>query len=204
MIMTSTIRIAIAETSPIIRLGLEVQLKKLPLYKVQVSFATEETRKDVAEALSMMSADIYILNPLLCGLRPRQILPQGSSAKVVALSYGTTDENLLKEYDGILPITSTMQQITDLLDRFATAEQERETSESQDLTAREREILVCVVKGMTNKRIAEHLFLSQHTVVTHRRNIGQKLQIKSPSALALYAMMHGLIQSSDINSQSRK
>ena len=202
--MTTTIRVAIAETSPIIRLGLEVQLKKLPGYKIQVSFATEESRKDVAEALSMMSADIYILNPLLCGLRPKQILPQGSTAKVIALSYGTTDENLLKEYDAVVSITSTMQQISELFDHFISSEREKQESESQELTAREREILVCVVKGMTNKRIAEHLFLSQHTVVTHRRNIGQKLQIKSPSALALYAMMHGLIQSSDINSQSKK
>lgn len=202
--MTTTIRVAIAETSPIIRLGLEVQLKKLPGYKIQVSFATEENRKDVAEALSMMSADIYILNPLLCGLRPKQILPQGSTAKVIALSYGTTDDNLLKEYDAILSITSSMQQISELFDHFVSTERAKEEGESQELTAREREILVCVVKGMTNKRIAEHLFLSQHTVVTHRRNIGQKLQIKSPSALALYAMMHGLIQSSDINSQSKK
>lgn len=202
--MTTTIRVVIAEPSPIIRLGLEVQLKKLPRYKVQVNFASEETRKDIAEALSMMSADIYILNPLLCGLRPRQVLPQASTAKVVALSYGTTDENLLKEYDAVLPITSSMQQIAELLDRFITPQESKDMGESQDLTAREREILICVVKGMTNKRIAEHLFLSQHTVVTHRRNIGQKLQIKSPSALALYAMMHGLIQASDINSQSKK
>lgn len=201
--MSTSIRVAIAEHSPIVRLGVEAQLKKMPHYKVSISFLSEDSQRDISEALTLTSADIYILNPLLCGLRPRHLLPQGSNAKVVALSYGTTDKALLKEYDGILEITDGMQEISELFNRFVEPERER-GSESQDLTAREREILVCVVKGMTNKRIAEHLFLSQHTVITHRRNIGQKLQIKSPSALALYAMMHGLIQASDINSQSKQ
>lgn len=200
--MTTSIRIAIAEPSPIIRLGLEAQLKKLPSYKVIVSLVVEDQRRELGEALSMTSADVYILNPLLCGLSPHSLLPQGSDAKVIALSYGTTDESLLRGYDAVLPITATMQQLSELLDSFVKPDDAKST-DSQDLTTREREILVCVVKGMTNKRIAEHLYLSQHTVVTHRRNIGQKLQIKSPSALALYAMMHGLIESSDINIHSK-
>lgn len=199
----TTIRVAIAESSPIIRLGLEAQLKKLPRYKVNTTLISEENRKELLETLSLTSADIYILNPLLCGLRPHTLLPQNTQAKVIALSYGTTDSHLLKGYDAILNITATMQELSELLERFVESKGVQ-YPESQDLTAREREILICVVKGMTNKRIAEHLFLSQHTVVTHRRNIGQKLQIKSPSALALYAMMHNLIQSSDINSQSKQ
>lgn len=201
--MTTSLRIAIAEPSPIIRLGLEAQLKKLPRFKVTVSFIAEDPKREVSESMALTNADIYILNPLLCGLKPKMYLPQNSSARVVALSYGTTDDSLLRDYDAILPLTSTMQQLSELLEQFVGADLEK-SGGSQDLTAREREILVCVVKGMTNKKIAEHLFLSQHTVVTHRRNIGQKLQIKSPSALTLYAMMHNLIQSSDINIHGKK
>ena len=48
------------------------------------------------------------------------------------------------------------------------------------LSAREKEIIVGVVKGLTNKQIAERLFISAHTVITHRRNIAAKLQIHSP------------------------
>lgn len=201
--MTTSLRIAIAEPSPIIRLGLEAQLKKLPRFKVTVSFIAEDPKREVSESMALTNADIYILNPLLCGLKPKMYLPQNSSARVVALSYGTTDDSLLRDYDAILPLTSTMQQLSELLEQFVGVDLEK-SGGSQDLTAREREILVCVVKGMTNKKIAEHLFLSQHTVVTHRRNIGQKLQIKSPSALTLYAMMHNLIQSSDINIHGKK
>lgn len=60
------------------------------------------------------------------------------------------------------------------------------------LTAREREIVACVAKGMSNKEIAEKLYLSAHTVATHRRNICAKLNLHSSSALTVYGIMHGL------------
>ena len=67
-------------------------------------------------------------------------------------------------------------------------------SDSQTLTPREREIIICVVKGMTNKEIAGQLYLSTHTVITHRRNISKKLQIHSPSGLTIYAIMNKLVE----------
>lgn len=60
------------------------------------------------------------------------------------------------------------------------------------LTAREREIIACVAAGLSNKEIAARLFLSVYTVATHRRNICAKLNLHSASALAVYAIMHGL------------
>lgn len=66
------------------------------------------------------------------------------------------------------------------------------------LSQREKEIIVCVVKGMTNKQIAEQLFISTHTVITHRRNIASKLQIHSPSGLTIYAIVHKLVELNDV------
>lgn len=60
------------------------------------------------------------------------------------------------------------------------------------LTQREREIVTEVTRGLSNKEIAEKLFLSVHTVATHRRNICAKLNLHSASALTLYGIMHGL------------
>ena len=68
----------------------------------------------------------------------------------------------------------------------------------QLLSQREKEIVVCVVKGMTNREIADRLFLSTHTVVTHRRNIARKLQIHSASGLTIYAIVNKLVELSDI------
>ena len=72
------------------------------------------------------------------------------------------------------------------------------TPKSEALSAREKEIIVCVVKGMTNKQIAEALCISAHTVITHRRNIAAKLQIHSAAGLTIYAIVNKLVELSEI------
>lgn len=66
------------------------------------------------------------------------------------------------------------------------------------LSDREKEVIVCVVKGLSNKEIAEQLFISVNTVMTHRRNISRKLQIHSPAGLTIYAIVNGLINLEDV------
>ena len=60
------------------------------------------------------------------------------------------------------------------------------------LTARERDIIRLIAAGKSNKDIADELFLSVHTVATHRRNICAKLDIHSAAGIAVYALMHGI------------
>ena len=66
------------------------------------------------------------------------------------------------------------------------------------LSAREKEIIVCIVKGMTNKQIADALCISAHTVITHRRNIVAELQIHSAAGLTIYAIVNKLVELSEI------
>ena len=75
---------------------------------------------------------------------------------------------------------------------------EEEGSNQETLSSREKEIVVCVVKGMTNKEIADALYLSIHTVITHRRNITRKLQIHSPAGLTIYAIVNKLVDIKDV------
>ena len=78
---------------------------------------------------------------------------------------------------------------------------ERDTAEKEKLetlSEREKEIIVCITKGMSNKEIADHLFLSVHTVITHRRNISSKLQIRSTAGLIIYAIANKLVCIEDI------
>ena len=77
-------------------------------------------------------------------------------------------------------------------------EPDTEEDGQETLSQREKEIVVCVVKGMTNKEIAEKLFLSIHTVITHRRNISKKLQIHSAAGLTIYAIVNKLVELSDV------
>ncbi|MCE1165248.1 MAG: LuxR C-terminal-related transcriptional regulator [Bacteroidetes bacterium] len=61
------------------------------------------------------------------------------------------------------------------------------------LTTRETEILKLVAKGFKSREIAARLFISRHTVITHRKNICGKLGIKTPSGLTLYALINKII-----------
>ena len=80
---------------------------------------------------------------------------------------------------------------------------EPEPAESKEvLSDREKDILVGVVKGQTNKEIADSLFLSVHTVLTHRRNIARKLEIHSPAGLVIYAIVNGIVKIEDIKDLS--
>jgi regulator of cell morphogenesis and NO signaling len=70
----------------------------------------------------------------------------------------------------------------------------------ENLSEREREVLVCVVKGLTNKEIAAELFLSTHTVISHRRNIARKLEIHSTAGLTIYAIVNKFVTLEEIKS----
>lgn len=67
------------------------------------------------------------------------------------------------------------------------------------LSEREKEIIACVAKGMSNKEIADTLCLSINTVTTHRRNITKKLQIHTSNGLTIYAIVNKLVELQDIN-----
>lgn len=62
------------------------------------------------------------------------------------------------------------------------------------LSDREKEVLVCVAKGMINKEIADHLNISVHTVVSHRKNITAKTDIKTVAGLTIYALLNNLLE----------
>ena len=66
------------------------------------------------------------------------------------------------------------------------------------LSDREKEVIIALVQGMSNKEIADHLCISTNTVITHRRNIARKLQIHSPAGLTIYAIVNGLVDISTV------
>lgn len=82
----------------------------------------------------------------------------------------------------------------------AIAAPDKISQQVETLSAREKEIIRLVACGMSNKEIAERLFLSVHTVTTHRRNLSQKLNIHSPAALTIFAIIHRLVDLDDIRS----
>lgn len=73
-----------------------------------------------------------------------------------------------------------------------------EETDETELSEREKEILICVAKGMINKEIADSLNISINTVITHRRNITRKIGIRSIPGLTVYAILNGLIDIKDV------
>lgn len=74
----------------------------------------------------------------------------------------------------------------------------QQTSPVSELTPREREVLILLVQGYINKEIADKLYISLTTVISHRKNITEKLGIKSISGLTIYAVMNGFIDADRI------
>ena len=68
---------------------------------------------------------------------------------------------------------------------------------SEELSEREKDVLIQVVRGLSNKEIADVLFISTHTVISHRKNIARKLNIHSTAGLTIYAIVNHLV---DLNS----
>lgn len=74
-------------------------------------------------------------------------------------------------------------------------------SSQEMLSDREKEIVACIVRGLTNKEIAAQLFISINTVLTHRKNISRKLDIHSVSGLTIYAIVNGIVKLDEIELQ---
>lgn len=91
-----------------------------------------------------------------------------------------------------------------LEERLATAgnlnekKPDKESVPEEALSEREKEIVSCIVRGMSNKEVAERLFISLNTVLTHRKNIFRKLDIHSVSGLTIYAIVNGMVKLDEV------
>ncbi len=72
------------------------------------------------------------------------------------------------------------------------------TGHAIEISPREQEVLALVARGFLNKEIADQLCISLPTVISHRKNICEKLHLRSVSSLTIYAVTHGIIQIEDI------
>jgi len=198
------LKIAIVEPSVIIRSGISVALKRIPGYRIQpIEIISLDT---VNHYLNIHKPDILIINPAFWGyVDVLKIKEETSNAKLkcLALVYSAIDTNLLRNYDDTLSIYDSVEQLKDKLDKLFDSLANKDSDEQSALSAREKEIITCVVRGLTNKEIAQALFLSTHTVISHRRNIARKLEIHSTAGLTVYAIMNKLIEIDEIKKSTQ-
>ena len=189
--MKPVLKVVIAEPSLIIRKGLLTVLKKLSTLNIEAAEVAD--MQQLPALLSWRRPDILIISSIIQFKKSLE----GLSLKCIALQHSLADASVLKMYDGVISVYDSAEQIKETFESMVQTSSEKEERQ-EPLTEREKEIIIGVVKGMTNKQIAEKLCLSAHTVITHRRNIAGKLQIHSPAGLTIYAIVNKFVDINDI------
>jgi DNA-binding NarL/FixJ family response regulator len=188
--------IAIIDPNTLSCMGLETLLEEIiPMATIRVFHSFGELVDDTPDMYAhyFVSAQIYFEHTgFFLERKPRAIVLAGG-------------ENL-PQLSGV-PTLNIYQSEKDLVKSILRMHEhghhggkhpQSDTMDSHTLSAREIEVLVLVTKGLINKEIAEKLNISLTTVISHRKNITEKLGIKSVAGLTIYAVMNGYIEADSI------
>ena len=198
--MKSDKKIIIVEPSPIVSAGLASYFDDIK----QVSIVSQLDRIDrMEEKLAAYNPDILIINPLLIAYDTNEhflkICRDFSNVIPVALVTSYVDAGILKQFKDVIEINDSKQKVvTKIFNLLSDNKLTQDKPESIELSNRETDVLVALVKGLTNKEISDKLYISVHTVITHRKNIVRKTGIKSVSGLTVYALLNNLVDETEI------
>ena len=165
---------------------------EVTVHTLRDPFTLLQTVKSLRPDIVIVSCNVCS-PPIIETVRTIADLPK---ARFILYCETITDELLAERCEGHLSAEESDKEVIDLITSLLTADEREEAP--GELTPRERDIIIGVVKGMTNKEIADELFISPNTVTTHRRNIVKKLDIHSASGLTVYAIMNKLVSLQDI------
>ncbi len=186
--------IIIATSSFIVRKGLSDILKELyPGQKIMsVSFAEELNKLNVEHKIALLLASAEIITHLNLTLFKGAQLIKLIDSRPEYMDSDYSNSELLFLDDTENSILHILKRNLALMDKNTT-----NTKSESVLSDRELDIVREVALGLTNKEIADKLFISAHTVITHRKNITRKLGIKTVSGLTVYALLNKLINMGD-------
>ena len=119
--------------------------------------------------------------------------------QIVGLTWGDVPETILSHCDFVLDIAASkavlMQNFVQFITKLGLINNEKD---SESISERESDVLRLVALGYTNNEISERLFISVHTVMTHRKNITRKLGIKTVAGLTVYSILNKLVESGEL------
>lgn len=198
--MATKIKILLIENSPILIEGTSNILRSLG--NIEISKVVPNCDKALT-LLTGYAPSIIIADTRLVGYQTAQFIntckEKNTSIAIVALQTNFISQEQLNLFDGTISIEDNIQSIQSKLKTVLSPETEKEGNDNFDLSIREKEVLVAVAKGKTNKEIADELNISIHTVMTHRKNITGKTGIKSISGLTVYALINNLVKQEEVN-----
>ncbi len=191
--ITKRVNILVAEPSAIIRAGLSSILVELDT--LGINLAEVDNVILLRDKITELQPDIVIVNPVHLGISsPKNLIEEGQNIKFVALYSALLGSDQLMNYDATISILDSVENIEKIIGKLIDVD----SNEDVQLSQREKEIIAAIARGNSNKEIADSLFISIHTVTTHRRNIASKLKIHNPAGLTIYAIANRLIDVSEI------
>lgn len=194
------IKVVIAEQSAILRSGVATVLRRSSEFDFMINEIGEN--ESMRLFLRMHTPDLLIINPLfVAGLNINDLKKEYPSLKTAILQTSFLDTKIIADYDFCLSIYDSVEEIGAKLNFLFRNSEGQDLPTESSLSLREKEIISYVVRGFTNKLIAETLTISIHTVIAHRRNIARKLQIHSSAGLTIYAIAHRIVSIEDVKSQ---
>lgn len=192
--------VILVESSFIIQSGIEQLLLEIPgMFLTEIFDGTE---KKLSEKIQNKKPDIIIINPDLFNRSLTSIVNQLNKKDIILIGLinNHTPNKLRSPFRYCLTISDDKYELLEVLKNITGKNHLAKTRKQTPtaLSEREKTILIQVVGGLTNQEIANKLFLSIHTVTTHRKNISRKLGIKTVSGLTVYALMNGVVELDDI------
>lgn len=192
-------RVLILEPSVIIAEGLKHVVDGLAGF--DVCGMITELEGGLEATLEAYDTDIIIADPAIADPQSRPGLHETvknlTGVPVLAILSSATDAGFVQDYEGQIYLTDKTAEVEQKISAAVSVNANETRGDGEELSAREKEILVCVAKGMLNKEIADYYNISIYTVITHRKNITRKTGIKTVAGLTVYALLNNLI---DMNS----
>ena len=192
-------RVLILQPSVIIAEGLKHVVDDLAGF--DVCGMITELEGGLEATLEAYDTDIIIADPAIADIRSRSGLHETiknlTGVPVLAILTSATDAGFTQDFEGQIYLSDKTAEVEQKISAAVSVNANETRGDGEELSAREKEILVCVAKGMLNKEIADHYNISIYTVITHRKNITRKTGIKTVAGLTVYALLNNLI---DMNS----
>jgi DNA-binding NarL/FixJ family response regulator len=193
-------RTVIIEPSEIIQEGLKLLLEKNPLFQVTACFTDLQSFENKPIKNDFQ---IILFNPAIQfhkTINLRSLFANYPNVYVIAILYQYVYAETLQNIDGVLDIYDEGWKIPKKILKIieTTQPKDEQSADNIELSDREKETLIALAQGLTNKEIADKLHISTHTVISHRKNIVRKTGIKTVSGLTLYALFNNLISQDDL------
>jgi len=190
-------RIAIIDQNTLEATGLKFIISDIaPMADVSTFASVEEVVQEFNEQMPVVhffvSSQVFIANA--------DFFLKHRKQTIVLLAQPATQ----RQFENFLTLDITQVEhdlLKSILTLFQHGHSQRplpQTANQPELSPREVEVLALVVRGFINKEIADRLCISLPTVITHRKNICEKLHLRSVSSLTIYAVTHGIVSTEDI------